>query len=310
VVVLAVVVGTLGVLPAAAQRGASFIRVTAVKPQIYLLADSSENLMVFAGTEASLVAGVQSPALVARAKALVAKERAGPVRYAVAMESERALAYGDGGWRASGTTTIAHEYLRIRMYLAMHPEPDSATGAPRTPPRPMVPGAQLPLLTFSQVLVPYFGDGHEEEIHFIRERSGYTDADVIVHFERNGVLYLGNTYTTDGYPLVDTERGGRINGIVNTADFFVKNFANKLEKVSVIVPGRGAPATLNDLREYRDMLVSVRDSVQAMVQAGKSLEETLAARPSAAFDARWGRGPVTSEQFVTAVYKTIPRPKK
>jgi hypothetical protein len=267
-------------------------------------------MVVYMGKEGSLVAGVQSPALAARARALLASENARPVRWVLAMESESAPAYGDGGWRPTGATTVAHEYLRVRMYFAMHPAPDSATGAPRLPPRPVPPGAELPVVAFSQVLATYFGDGHEEEIHFIRERSGYTDADVVVHFERSGVVYLGNTYTTDGYPLVDTARGGRINGIITTANFFLTTFADRPEKVSVIVPGRGPTATLNELRDYRDMLVGVRDSVQAMVLAGKTLEETLAATPSSAFDARWGHGPVAPARFVTSVYRTIPRPKK
>ena len=295
---------------AGAQRSASDVRVTAIRPRLYLLVDSTDNMMVYLGKEASLVAGVQSPTLVARAKMLLAAEKAQPVRWALALESEAAPFYADGGWRASGAMTTAQEYLRTRMFFALHPAPDTATGVPHLAPRPIPPGAELPIVGFSQVLATYFGDGYEEEIHFIRERTGYTDADVVVHFERSGVVYLGNSYTTDGYPMIDTTRGGRINGLIATADFFLTNFLERPEKVAVIVPGRGPTTSREDLRAYHGMLVSVRDSVQKMVAAGKTQAEVIAATPSAPFDERWGHGPVTPAQFVAAVYRTVPRPKK
>jgi hypothetical protein len=291
-----------------AQPGALAVRVTMVKPQLFLVADSMDNLVVYTGKEASLVAGVQSPALVARAKALLSSEKAGPVRFVVMMESEDAPSYGDGGWRATGATTMAHEFLWDRIYMALHP--DSASAASNPSPRPVQPGADIPLIGFSAVVATYFGDGREEQIHFIRERSGYTSADVIVHIEQRGVVYLGNTYTTNGYPLINAKRGGRINGIIATANYFITSFGGREARASVIVPGRGPVGTLNDLHEYHDMLVAVRDSVQKMIEGGKSVDEAVAAKPSAAFDARWGHGPVTPDQFVASVYTTIPRPKK
>jgi len=73
------------------------------------------------------------------------------------------------------------------------------------------------------------------------------------------------------------------------------------------VPGRGAKAGAAELREYRDMLASVRDRVQPMVAAGKSDAEIVAAHPTSAFDAKWGHGRVPPARFVTLVAQSLRR---
>jgi hypothetical protein len=301
-----------GLRPAAAlaQQDPSPVRVTQIKPRLYLIADSIDNLIVYAGKEASLVGGVQSPPLVARARTLLKSLNAPPVRHVVMMESEGAPHYGDGGWRKDGAMTFVHEALWARLWDTTHPSKDSLADGTPIPSSVVASGADLPLVGFSQVIMLYFGSGVEEEVHFIHERSGYTDSDLIGHFERSGVLYLGNAFTTDGYPLIDLQRRGRIAGVIATAEYFLTNFAERPEKVSVIVPGRGRPGTLADLRQYRDMLVTIRDSVQVLLQAGQTVDQVVGAKVSAALDARWGHGPVTPDQFVASVYKTLPRPKK
>jgi hypothetical protein len=60
--------------------------------------------------------------------------------------------------------------------------------------------------------------------------------------------------------------------------------------------------------EYRDMLVIVRDRIAAMKAAGATLQQVVAARPTADYDTRYGAttGPWTTSAFVEAVYRTVP----
>ena len=261
--------------------------VAEIAPRFHLVADSTGNLVVFAG-ERSLVAGVHTPALVARAREVL--RSSGAPRYALMMEGDSA--YGDSGW-GDGTLTMTHElhYNRMRRRARA-----LAAARPADPPAP------LPALGFSQVVQLYLGP---EEVHFVHERAGHTSADVIVHFEKEGIVYLGNTFTNDGYPAVDSARGGSVAGMIATADFFLGGFATQPAMVEPIVPGRGPVADLAGLRAYRDMLASVRDSVRALHTAGRTLEQVVAARPTAAFDARWGRGPVKPDAFVAMVYRSV-----
>jgi hypothetical protein len=273
--------------PAAAQPGA--VRVTEIAPRFHLLTDSGANMVVFADSGGALAAGVHSPSLVGRAREVLRSSGAGPLRYALMMEGDTAA--GDAGW-GEGMMTMAQElhYNRLRRRAR------AAASRPGAAP------ARLPQLGFSQVVQLYFPT---EEVHLVHERAGYTSSDVIVHFEKEGLVYLGNTYTSDGYPAVDSARGGRVAGMIATASFFVDAFAAQPQNVEPVVPGRGPVSTLAELRAYRDMLVSVRDRVQALQAAGKTLEEVVAARPTAAHDARWGRGPVKPDEFVAMVYRSV-----
>ena len=65
--------------------------------------------------------------------------------------------------------------------------------------------------------------------------------------------------------------------------------------------------TRADLRAYRDMLVTVRDRVKPLVQAGKTPAEVVAAHPLADLDAKWGNGFMKPEKFVEIVAQSLGR---
>lgn len=275
------------------------VRVQEIAPGYWLHALPTANLLLYGGADGSVVMGVQEPRLVAAARETVRTRGLRPVRYALLMEDDSAAGYGDGGWGAAGAVTMSHELFQVRMDRRVRPR--RGTGIP------LPAGTALPALSFSQVVQVYL---EGEEVHFVHERPGYTNADVIVHFETAGLVYLGNAFTTDGYPQVDTARAGNVAGMIATADFFLSTFAHNHGKVEPVVPGRGPVADMAGLREYRDMLVTVRDRVQALRAAGKTVDEVVAARPTADLDARWGRGPVPPDAFVASVYHSLVRAER
>ena len=61
-----------------------------------------------------------------------------------------------------------------------------------------------------------------------------------------------------------------------------------LPQGTMIIPGHGRVTDEWEVAEYRDMLVIIRDRVQAMIKAGATLEQTLAARPTFDYDVRYG----------------------
>jgi hypothetical protein len=64
------------------------------------------------------------------------------------------------------------------------------------------------------------------------------------------------------------------------------NLAATTDK-TVIIPGHGQPVSnRSQLRDFRDMLVGIREKVAALKKQGKSLEDTVAAKPTAAYDAK------------------------
>ena len=71
----------------------------------------------------------------------------------------------------------------------------------------------------------------------------------------------------------------------------------------MIVPGHGAPVSNKaELQAFRDMLVGVRQQVATLKRQGRSLAETVAARPTAAYDAKWGQFVIDGAFFTRLVY--------
>jgi glyoxylase-like metal-dependent hydrolase (beta-lactamase superfamily II) len=74
---------------------------------------------------------------------------------------------------------------------------------------------------------------------------------------------------------------------------------------TVVVPGHGPVGGKTEMIEYRDVLAAIRDRVAALKGQGKSLNEIVAAKPTAAYDVKWGKGFVNGESFTKLVYKGV-----
>jgi hypothetical protein len=53
------------------------------------------------------------------------------------------------------------------------------------------------------------------------------------------------------------------------------------------------------------MLVAIREKVAALKKQGRSLNETIAAKPTAAYDAKWGQFLITPAMFTGLVYQGV-----
>jgi len=80
----------------------------------------------------------------------------------------------------------------------------------------------------------------------------------------------------------------------------------RIKQGTLIVPGHGAPGNRSDLVEFRAMLVAVRDRVGQLKSEGRSLDETIAAKPTAQYDEKWGKGVIDSAFFTRIVYASLP----
>jgi glyoxylase-like metal-dependent hydrolase (beta-lactamase superfamily II) len=83
------------------------------------------------------------------------------------------------------------------------------------------------------------------------------------------------------------------------------NLAATTDK-TIVIPGHGKPASNRaELAAYRDMLVAIHDNVAKLKRQGRSLEETIAANPTAAYDAKWGQFVITPAFFIRLVCKGV-----
>jgi glyoxylase-like metal-dependent hydrolase (beta-lactamase superfamily II) len=130
----------------------------------------------------------------------------------------------------------------------------------------------------------------------------HTDSDISVTFAEANVVHVADTFWNGIYPFIDYSTGGSIDGMIAASD---ANLAATAED-TIIIAGHGkAVGTKAELREFRDMLVAIRDNVAALKKQGRSREETVAAKPTSAFDAKFGNFVIDPGFFTRLVYQGV-----
>ena len=205
---------------------------------------------------------------------------------------------GDIADAGQGAAVIAYENVLTRV--------SAPTGE-----KAALPTDGWPTDTFFQAsmkLSHFFnGDG----IQIIHVPAAHTDGDSIVYFRHSDVIAAGDIFDMTHYPVIDVERGGSINGVVDglnkVLDLVIPEF--RMEGGTMVVPGHGRLSDGGDVAYYRDMVTIIRDRIQDMIKKGMTLEQVKAARPTADYDPRWSTKEYSADQFIEAAYKSLV-PKK
>ncbi len=193
-----------------------------------------------------------------------------------------------------GAEIIAHENVLERM-----------SARTLTPPTPAL---AMPQTTYHidsiKLSTAYHGDG----IQVFHVPAAHTDGDSLVYLRHNDVIATGDVFMTTTYPVVDLERGGSINGVVDALnkilDIAFPEF--RLEGGTLIVPGHGRVSDSADVAYYRDMVTIVRDRVQDLLKKGMTLDQVKAAKLTRDYDGIYGRDAASKpDMFVEAVYRSL-----
>jgi glyoxylase-like metal-dependent hydrolase (beta-lactamase superfamily II) len=129
----------------------------------------------------------------------------------------------------------------------------------------------------------------------------HTDSDISVYFAEADVLHTGDTWWNGYFPFIDYSTDGSLDGMIRAAEANVARVTDK----TIVIPGHGPVGGKAEMIEYRDTLATIHDRVAALKREGKSLNEIVAAKPTAAYDAKWGGGFVNGDFFTKLVYKGV-----
>ncbi len=130
----------------------------------------------------------------------------------------------------------------------------------------------------------------------------HTDSDISVHFAEADILHVGDIFWNGVYPFIDYSTGGSIDGTITACD---ANLVIATDK-TIIIPGHGQPVSnKSELKEYRDMLVAVRENVATLKKHGRSRDETVAAKPTAVFDGKFGKFVIDPDFFTRLVFEGV-----
>jgi cyclase len=142
-----------------------------------------------------------------------------------------------------------------------------------------------------------------DEIHAFHVPRAHTDGDTIVHFRRANVMHLGDVFFNRMYPFIDAGSGGSWAGTLAAVDKVLASMGDDTR----LIPGHGPLAGKADLVAYRHMLQTVGERLQALARDGKSLQDAIAAKPTAEFDEVWGKGFFKPDQFVGMLWPQFAR---
>ena len=148
---------------------------------------------------------------------------------------------------------------------------------------------------------------NNEAIQLYHMPAAITDGDSLVHFRYSDVLVTGDVFTTTHYPMIDFEKGGSLQGVLDglhkILDLAVTE--ENAQGGTMIIPGHGRLSDASDVARYRDVITIVRDRVQDHIKKGRTLQQVKAARPTLEFDKRYATNYYTADMFVEAVYRSL-----
>jgi cyclase len=160
------------------------------------------------------------------------------------------------------------------------------------------PEQALPTVTYPSTMALRQGT---QRLTLANYGSAHTDGDTIIYIAPANVAVLGDIFSNHVYPIIDLTSGGSINGLILSVDRILAQTSEQTK----IIPGHGPVAVRADLQAYRDMLAQVRQRIQQLVAAGKTMDEAVAAAPTKDFDAKWGSGYVTPDVFTKIVFSSL-----
>ncbi len=274
-----------------AQWAAIPLQTTKLRDNIYLLSGPGGNMVVLSGTDGKVL--VDSGIAAAAPKIKQAMDGFGGAPLKVLVNTHWHFDHTDGNeaMHQAGAVIIAHENTRKRLstpqdiaFFGLHFDPAPADAWPQ---QTFTEGTKL-YLNGEQLTLAYFPPAH-------------TDSDISVRYDNGNVLHMGDVWFNGTYPFIDPSTGGNIAGMIAGA----ARGQDLADADTRIVPGHGPVGDKAALAKSHDMLVTVRDRVQALKTAGKSKEEAVAAKPTADLDSAWGKGAINGDVFVTLVYTTL-----
>ncbi len=264
------------------------IKAVAVAPNIFMLQGAGGNIGLCIGDDGAFLIDDQYAPMTEKILAAVKAKSDKPIRFVVNTHWHGDHTGGNENLGKAGAIIVAHENVRNRMSEEQFLEAFDQ----KVPPAPP---AALPVITFTDSITLHWNG---EEIRVQHLEPAHTDGDSIIHFVKADVLHMGDCYFNGMYPFIDVSTGGSIDGMIRAVDEGLKIGGDRTK----IIPGHGPPSGVAELKEFRDMLATARDSIQKLVDAGKSREETIAAKPTAELDRKWGQGFMKPDVWVGIVY--------
>ena len=284
---------TLFLAPVLAQDEEVTFKSTEVAPGLYMLEGqggfTGGNLGLLTGDDGVVLIDDSLPPLTEKLLAAIGALTEDPVEFLVNTHVHGDHIGSNEALGKAGATIVAHDNLRRRLLDDGVRAPEGQVPAPED---------ALPVVTFSDS-VTFHLNGRAAFVFHVK--NAHTDGDAVIHFRDDNVIHAGDAMFNSLFPFIDLDSGGSLDGYI-AAQERILAMANDETR---IIPGHGSLAGRADLEAAVEMLRDAKARVQALVEAGQSEEEILAANPLADYHDEWNWGFITTERMTKTLVRAL-----
>ena len=263
------------------------IKTTPVAKGIYMLEGSGGNIGLVVGDQGAFIIDAQYAPLTEKIQAAISEITDKPVRILLNTHWHSDHTGGNENFANSGAIIVAHENVRKRLGGGQHM---AALGMDIPPAAPKA----LPALTFTGSITFHWNG---EPIEVFHPQTSHTDGDVAIFFKNSNTVHTGDLFFNGTYPFIDADSGASIDSYIAGIDAIMA----RMDDSTKIIPGHGPLSNKTEYKTFREMLATIRDRMKALVKEGKTVDEIVAAKPTADFDAVWGKGFMNPDQWVRMI---------
>jgi len=246
-----------------------------VAPGLHVLFGVGGNIMVSIGDQGVLMVDSQFPQMIPRISKKIAELGGDNIDFTI--NTHWHFDHADGNYQLGREGTWMVSQINSRRMLAGAHAVDLVSIMYEQPPSPI---EAMPVITFTDQMQFHFNGELIELLHF---GPAHTTGDTAVVFRNSNVVHMGDVFNAS-YPFIDAGNGGDLNGMIQ----FCREVLARLNEDSIVVPGHGPVLGYDDMAQYVSMLETVRNRINTMIGQGMSLDEVIAAKPTAEFDEKYG----------------------
>ncbi len=263
------------------------VQTVQLEPNIYVLMGGAAqgNMLVLTGPDGifmvdSMYAQMHDKLLAALQA--ISNER---VKYIVNTHLHGDHTAGNTAFAREGALIIAQSNTRERMLAQANPLPAEA----------------IPDLSYESSMTIHMNG---ETIDIFWPQAAHTDGDSIIYFRNANILHAGDVPSSLRYPNIGVNDGGTVAGMMAAARM-VMEVANP--QTRIIAGHLGPVVGFSEIEQQLAMFETVSGRIQTMIDEGNTVDQVLAAKPTAEFDAARAAGAISADQFVTLVYTDLAR---
>ncbi|MFC0679798.1 MBL fold metallo-hydrolase [Lysobacter korlensis] len=265
------------------------IKVAPLRGATHMLTGAGGNIVASVGDDGAFIIDDQYAPMSEKIQAALKGLGDKPLRFVINTHWHGDHTGGNEAMGKAGAVIMAHHNVRTRMGTA---------GTFRGEAREAAPSGALPVVTFADGVTLHLNGDH---VHARHVAKAHTDGDALVKFEKANVLHMGDIYFNGLYPFIDLESGGSIDGFLAA----VRAGLAMSDDKTLVVPGHGPVSNRAELAAYGDMLRRYRDAIAGMKREGKTLQQVIAAKPTAETDEALGKAFIKPDQLVTSIYESL-----